>query len=194
MELIVDNRILLALSEITGSEERGLDKIFVFRKKGEAPVFFASNGYIALKIEQTEPEFDFEKEENYVLEIPEMFKKILKFNKKEENEAMNKTIFAEDGEKIKASFYNKMPFELRFTNPETKKFEALPDVFKQDTTEQRAFTFNPVLAGNLAKALVKLGFKPMQTFLLGERVMHGTKENEDFIAEYVLMGGVADEE
>ncbi len=193
MELIVDNRILLALSEITGSEERGLDKIFVFRKKGEAPVFFASNGYIALKIEQTEPEFNFENEENYVLEIPEILKKILKFNKKEENEAMNKTIFVEAGEEIKALFYNKIPLELRFTNPKTKKFEGLPDVFRQNTSEQKTFTFNPVLAGKLAKALVKLGFKPMQTFLLGEHVMQGTKENEDFIAEYILMGGVADE-
>ena len=60
MELVVDNRIILALAEVAGSEDRGLNKIFVFRKKGKDPIFFASNGNIALKVELTQADFNFE--------------------------------------------------------------------------------------------------------------------------------------
>lgn len=54
--------------------------------------------------------------------------------------------------------------------------------------------FNPMLANKLGKALVRLGFPSMHTFLLGDHRMSGTKQNEEFIAEYILLGGRTDEE
>ena len=192
MEINIDNRIILALAEVAGSEERDLNKIFVFRKKGEDPVFFATNGQIALKVELAQPDFNFD--DDFILELPIILKKVLKYNKKEENTPLNTTIIKEENGNITASFFNERPFELNFVNPETKHFNELPDIFKQNTIEQKAFAFNPLLAGKLAKAIVRLGFPPMQTFLLGEQRMQGIKQNEEFIAEYVLMGGKTDEE
>lgn len=192
MEINIDNRIILALAEVAGSEERGLNKIFVFRKKGKDPVFFATNGQIALKVELAQADFNFD--DDFVLELPVMLKKVLKYNKKEENTAFNITTIKEERGFIKASFINGLPFDLKFANPETKHFEELPDIFKQETVEQKAFAFNPLLANKLGKAIVRLGFPPMQTFLLGEQGMQGTKQNEEFIVEYILMGGRTDEE
>lgn len=192
MEINIDNRIILALAEVAGSEERDLNKIFVFRKKGKDPVFFATNGQIALKVELAQADFNFD--DDFVLELPVMLKKVLKYNKKEENTDFNITTIKEERGFITASFINGIPFELKFANPETKHFEELPDIFKQETVEQKAFAFNPLLANKLGKAIVRLGFPPMQTFLLGEKRMQGTKQNEEFIVEYILMGGLTDEE
>lgn len=192
MELVVDNRIILALAEVAGSEDRGLNKIFVFRKKGKDPIFFASNGDIALKVELTQADFNFE--DDFVFELPVMLKKVVKYNKKEENDLLNKTIIKKENEELVASFYNGMPFSLHFADPEQKHFEELPDVFKQEVVEKRAFAFNPSLANKLGKAIVRLGFPEMQTFLLSDCKMQGVKRNEEFIAEYILMGGRVDEE
>lgn len=193
MELVVDNRIILALAEVAGKEiERGLNNIFVFGKKGESPIFFATDGHIALKVYPAQGDFNFEGD--FVLQIPVLLKKVLKYNKKEENHVMNATIFKNAGDKVEAHFYNEAPFVLNFNQPETPKFKEMPDIWKTEAFEQGTIAFNPTLANKLGKALVGLGFSSMQTFLLGDHKMSGTKRNEDFIAEYILMGGRTDEE
>ena len=70
----------------------------------------------------------------------------------------------------------------------------MPDVWGVEAKEQGAIAFNPMLANKLGKALVRLGFPSMPTFLLGDHKMRGIKQNEKFIAEYILMGGRTDEE
>ena len=193
MELVVDNRIILALAEVAGKDiERGLNNIFVFGKEGESPVFFATDGHIALKVYPAQGDFNFEGD--FVLQIPVLLKKVLKYNKKEENYIMNATIFKNAGDKVEAHFYNEAPFVLNFNQPEAPKFEKMPDVWGVEAKEQGAIAFNPMLASKLGKALVRLGFPSMQTFLLGDHKMSGTKQNEEFIAEYILMGGRTDEE
>lgn len=191
MELVVDNRIILALAEVAG-KERGFDNIFVFGKEGESPVFFATDGHVALKVYPAQGDFNFEGD--FVLQIPVLLKKVLKYNKKEENHVMNATIFKDSLESTIATFYNEAPYTLRFSQPETPKFEKMPDVWKNEAVEQGAIAFNPMLANKLGKAIVRLGFPSMQTFLLGDHKMSGTKQNEEFIAEYILMGGRTDEE
>ena len=131
MEVVIDNRIILGLAEVVGSQERNLDKIFVF-KKGSDIVFFASDGKVALKVEMQEPEFDFDEEEKVVIELPIMLKKLIKFNKKEKNEEMNKTIVKAIGNDVKIDFFNVVPYSLAYSMPEGKKYEELPDVFKQN--------------------------------------------------------------
>ncbi len=188
MELVVDNRIILALAEVAGKDiERGLNYIFVFGKEGESPIFFATDGQIALKVYPIQGNFNFEGD--FVLQIPVLLKKVLKYNKKEENHVMNATIFKNAGDKAEAHFYNEAPFVLKFNQPEAPKFEEMPDIWKTETIEQGAIAFNPMLANKLGKALVRLGFPSMQTFLLGDCRMSGTKQNEEFIAEYILVGG-----
>ena len=92
MELVVDNRIILALAEVAGKDiERGLNNIFVFGNEGESPVFFATDGHIALKVYPAQGDFNFEGD--FVLQIPVLLKKVLKYNKKEKNHIMNATIF-----------------------------------------------------------------------------------------------------
>lgn len=191
MEFIVDNRIILGLAEIAGSKERHLDKIFIFKKKSDI-VFFASNGSVALKVEVQKPEFDFDEEEKVIVELPVMLKKIIKFNKKEQNEAMNKANVHVNGDDVEIDFFNIEPYSLAYTMPEAKQFEELPDIFKQNYIQQRAIAFNPYHAEKLNKALSKLGFDNAPTFLLGDRKMQGSMENEDFIVEYVMMGTKAD--
>lgn len=168
MEFIVDNRIILGLAEVAGSQERNLDNIFVF-KKGSDIVFFASNGNVALKVEMQEPEFDFDEEEKVVIELPVMLKKLIKFNKKEQNEAMNKTNVHVIGDDVKIDFFNVTPYSLAYKMPEAKHFEELPDIFKQDYIQQRAIAFNPYHAEKLNKALSKLGFDNAPIFLLGDK-------------------------
>lgn len=191
MELVVDNRIILALAEVAG-KERDLDNIFVFGKEGESPIFFASDGNIALKVYPAQDDFNFEGD--FVLQIPVLLKKVLKYNKKEENNIMNTTIFKNEGDKTEAHFYNEAPFVLNFNQPEEKKFEEMPDIWKTEAFEQGEIAFNPMLANKLGKALVRLGFPSKQTFLLCDHKMRGTKKNENFIAEYILMDGRTDEE
>jgi hypothetical protein len=192
MEITVDNRIILALAEIAGND-RDLDNIFVFGEEGESPVFFATDGHIALKVYPTQGDFNFEG--NFVLQIPVLLKKVLKYNKKEENHVMNATIFSDDAlVGAVATFYNERPFTLSFQQPEILKFEKMPDVWGVEVKEQGTIAFNPMLANKLGKALVKLGFPSMHTFLLGDHKMRGMKQNEEFIAEYILMGGRTDDE
>ena len=191
MELVVDNRIILALAEVAG-KERDLDNIFVFGKEGESPVFFATDDYIALKVYPAQGDFNFEGD--FALQIPVLLKKVLKYNKKEENHVMNATIFKNAGDKVEACFYNEAPFVLNFNQPETPKFKEMPDIWEAETKEQGVIAFNPMLANKLGKALVRLGFPSMHTFLLGDHRMSGTKQNEEFIAEYILLGGRTDEE
>lgn len=185
MDVLIDNRIILGLAEVAGSQERNLDKIFVF-KNGSDVVFFASNGKVALKVEMQEPEFDFDKEEKFVVELPIMLKKLIKFNKKEQNEAMNKTNVHAVGDDVKIDFFNVVPYSLAYTMPEAKKFEELPNFFKQDYFQQKAIAFNPYYAEKLNKALSKLGFDNSPKFLLGDNIMQGSMENEEFIVEYIM--------
>lgn len=191
MDVLIDNRIILGLAEVAGIQERNLDKIFVFKKESNI-VFFATNGNIALKVEMKEPEFDFDEEEKVVIELPVMLKKIIKYNKKEQNEAMNKTNVHVIGDDVKIDFFNVAPYSLAYTMPEAKKFEKLPDFFKQDYFQQSAIAFNPYYAEKLNKALSKLGFDNSPTFLLGDKRMQGSMENEEFIVEYVMTGAKTD--
>lgn len=192
MEITVDNRIILALAEVAGTD-RDFDNIFVFGEEGKSPVFFATDGHIALKVYPTQGDFNFEG--NFVLQIPVLLKKLLKYNKKEENYVMNTTIFSDDAlVGTVATFYDERPFTLSFQQPKTPKFKKMPDVWGVEAKEQGAIAFNPMLANKLGKALVKLGFHSMYTFLLGDHKMSGTKQNEEFIVEYILMGGRTDDE
>ena len=191
MDVLIDNRIILGLAEVAGSQERSLDKIFVF-KNGSDVVFFASNGNVALKVEMKEPEFDFDEEEKVVIELPVMLKKIIKYNKKEQNEAMNKANVHVVGDDVKIDFFNVAPYSLAYKMPEAKHFEELPDIFKQDYIQQSAIAFNTYNAEKLNKALSKLGFDNSPTFLLGNQRMQGSMENEEFIVEYVMAGVKAD--
>lgn len=191
MDVLIDNRIILGLAEVAGSQERNLDKIFVF-KKGSDIVFFASNGNVALKVEMQEPEFYFDEEEKVVIELPVMLKKLIKFNKKEQNEAMNKANVHVVGDDVKIDFFNVEPYSLAYTMPEAKNFEELPDIFKQDYIQQSAIAFNTYNAEKLNKALSKLGFDKSPTFLLGNQRMQGSMENKEFIVEYVMTGAKAD--
>ena len=186
-EFMFDNRILLALAEMTGDADRQLNNIFIFQKQGEPRIYYATDGYCALKVVEKEPEFNFEGE--FVLALPDVLKKIIKYNKKEANEEMNKTFvtFGEDGE-VELGIYNDMPMKISFTMPESR-FEEFPqDIFKGDWIEQRTFAFNPTIVQQVNKALKKLGFDSAITFGLGDRKLTGSRTNEEFEAEFAIMG------
>lgn len=193
MEFAVDNRILLGLSEVAGDQERNLDKVFIFKNKVDGFAYFATDGYIAMRVEVKEPEFDFE-DLDCVIEIPTMIKKVLRYNSKEYNDEMNKTIVKFFGDEVYCRFFNIYPYSLNFNMSPQKKFEALPDVFNAEAIEQRAIAFNPSNAQKINKALIRLGFKSLPTFMLGDMKMVGNMENEDFVVEFVLIGGRPDAE
>lgn len=185
-ELWVDNRILLALSEITGEAGRKLNNIFIFGKDGQSPVYFASNEHCAIKIEEVQQSFNFDGD--FALSIPDVFKKIVKFDKKEPNEMLNKTNIIFDKEKVKLGIFNELPFKLEYSYI-IPKFEKMPDVFNDEKINKDILTFDPALVQSVNKALMKLGFKSMVTFEIAEQKLKGYRENEEFIVEFCIMGG-----
>lgn len=191
-EISIDNRIILALVEVAG-KDNDLDNIFVFAEEGKSPIFFASDGKVAVKIQERQGEFNFNGD--YALQIPILLKKVLKYDKKENNPDINRTIFRETATgNIEASFYNKDPFKILFTKPLNLRFDKMPDdIWKEETIEQGAIVFDLHYANKLVKAFSRLGFPPMSNFLLGDERMSGVKQNEEFIVEYVIARGSYEE-
>lgn len=185
-EFVFDNRIFNALAEVTGEADRSLNNIFIFCNKGETPEYFATDGHCALKIIEKEPEFNFS--DDFVLALPDVLKKIIKYNKNEENQELNKTRVFFDEERQKIEIFNDVYMEISFALIEPK-FDKMPDVFGGEMIEQKAFTFNPTIVERINKALKKLGFKSMTTFGLSDMKLTGCRENENFIVEFVIMGG-----
>lgn len=188
MTLSVDNRILMSLFELCGDEERGLNKAFIFCKRNKAPVFFASNGYSAIKIEETEPElYD---GDDIVIAIPDLFKKILKYKKKEEdkNPDLNNTLIEVWGDEVRLENFSYIPLTCKFVN-ENKKFEKLPDVFKYKYEKTEVLALNMGLTAKVASALGKLGVSKVPTLALSADggALCGNIQNENFIVELALM-------
>lgn len=194
MELKIDNRIILALAEVAGSAERDLDNIFLFHKENDAPIYFATNGTVAMRIEEVSPEFNFS--ETVSLNLPVILKKILKFNKKEENSDLNCCFVEKKEQRVHVTFFNNLKtYHLNYELPEIPKFEKMPDVFDIESADKKAIAFNPSEAQKLNKALARLGFEYAPTFLLDKDFkMCGTAENENFIVQYIMMGCRTDEE
>ena len=121
-------------------------------------------------------------------DVTDVLKKIIKYNKNEENQELNKTRVFFDEERQKIEIFNDVYMEISFALIEPK-FDKMPDVFGGEMIEQKAFTFNPTIVERINKALKKLGFKSMTTFGLSDMKLTGCRENENFIVEFVIMGG-----
>lgn len=194
MELKIDNRIILALAEVAGSSERELDNIFVICKDNENPIYFATDGSAAIRVEEKSPEFKFTGD--YNINLPIILKKVLKYNKKEPNQDMNYCFIEKVIDEVKVKFFNgDYPYSLRYNTPSKPKFDKIPDVFNTEGTDKKAIAFNPAEAQKINKALTKLGFDYAPTFLLdADLKMCGTSETKNFVVQYVLMGCRPDEE
>lgn len=187
MTLSVDNRILMSLFELCGDEDRGLSNAFIFCKKNKAPVFFSTNGYSAIKIEETEPEFY--DGDDVVIAIPNLFKKILKYKKKEEarNPDLNNTLIKICGDKVELENFSYMPLTCKFAN--YIKFEELPDIFKYKYEKTEVLALNMGLTAKVGSALSKLGLSQIPTLALSSdsSALCGNIQNENFIVELALM-------
>lgn len=187
-KISVDNRILLSLFELCGDEARGLDKAFIFCKKGKAPVFFSSNGYSAIKIEEAEPELY--GGDDKIIAIPDLFKKILKYKKKEEdkNPALNNTLISANDTKVILENFSYLPLTCEFANVNST-FKELPDVFKYKYEKTEVIALNMGLTAKVASALSKLGVSKVPTLALSAdgSALCGNIQNENFIVEIALM-------
>lgn len=186
-EIKVDNRILQALFEISGEVDRDLNSVFVFSGDGGVPVYFASDGHVAMNIREVEPEIAYNGE--YVVEIPDVFKKIVGYKKKEENGAMNNTVIRWNDDEVILSMFNGSPFDISYSMRQTHKFDKIPDVFHYDTRAQEVVSFSLNAAKKIGAALGKLGVSTAPVFTLNgqQESFCGRIRTECFEVEFVMM-------
>lgn len=186
----IDNRIVLALSNLMGEEKRRLDKIFIFKKAGEVK-YFASDGVAAMLITPKQGELDFDGEDG-VYTIPSFVKKLVKYKDKEENAALNNTIFELKKGRCHCQIWQGFPID--FTYPiEDVEFKEVPDVFKTAPVEKTAIAFYPECARRIGKALGVLGAgTPLFLINEGEKYQ-GMASTDNFNIVYCVIGKDADE-